>query len=155
MEFKIFANRYDWKQKELAEALQERLVIFSNRLSCDYGGIMEHLWLDLELGESSCLMFNKPAKAFRFQKKVSGASRTGLPAIPDRFNVGHYSVRPDFKVIRQNTSEQNITYIIELVYQSTEVLLVKQKKLGGFDATRFRHDFLEVCQNLDCLINTK
>jgi hypothetical protein len=103
----------------------------------------------------SAQVFGKPPKAFRFQKRVSGASRMGLPAIPDSFNVGHYSVRPDFEMIKQNTIEQSIHYIIGLVYKSTEALFPKQKKLGGFDVSSFRNDFLFACTKLGFTVNNE
>jgi hypothetical protein len=155
MKIQINANHCDSSTEKLADELRGKLSNIESQLSGQYGGTIEHLWIDLELSEMSILAFGKPPKAFRFQKKVSGSSRMGLPAIPDSFNVGHYSVRPDFEVLKQNSIEQSINYIIALVYKSTEVLLAKQKKLGGFDATTFRANFLSVCTGLGFTIDNE
>jgi len=148
MNVQIDASQSDSTTTKLAEELREAFTKIESQLSGNYGGVIEHLWIDLELSEMSVLAFGRPPKSFRFQKKVSGGSRMGLPAIPDSFNVGHYSVRPDFEVLKQSTIEQSINYIIGLVYKSTEILLSKQKKLGGFDTANFRSDFSAVCKDL-------
>ena len=41
-------------------------------------------------------------------------------------------------------------YALSLIYDSTTVLIDKQKKLGGIDATRFREDFLVACGTVGC-----
>jgi hypothetical protein len=145
MEVLINANISDTSTFKLADELRAIFTKLAEQLSGNYGGDIEHLWIDLELSEMSVQAFGKPPKPFRFQKRVAGASRMGLPEIPDLFNVGHYSVRPDFEVLKQNTIAQSISYIVGLVYKSTEVLLTKQKKLGGFDATSFRNNLFSVC----------
>lgn len=153
MEILINANICDSSTVKLAEELRREFSKIAEQLTGDYGGDIEHLWIDLELSEMSVLAFGKPPKPFRYQKRVSGAPRMGLPAIPDSFNVGHYSVRPDFEVLKQSTIEQSINYIVGLVYKSTEVLLSKQKKLGGFNASSFRDKFSSVCTGLAFNIN--
>lgn len=145
MEVLINANICDMSTIKLSEELRDVFAKIAKQVSGNYGGEIEHLWIDLELSEMSVQAFGKPPKPFRYQKRVSGASRMGLPVIPDSFNVGHYSVRPDFEVLKQNTIEQSISYIVGLVYKSTEVLLTKQKKLGGFDAASFRNNLFSVC----------
>jgi hypothetical protein len=153
MKVRINANICDSSTTKLAAELRETFAKIENKLSGNYGGVIEHLWIDIELSEMRVVVFGKPPKPFRFQKKVSGSSRMGLPAIPDSFNVGHYSIRPDFEVLKQNTIEQNVHYIVGLVYNSTEVLLAKQKKLGGFDAIGFRNNFFSVCTSTGFTIN--
>ncbi len=153
MKVLINANICDSSTVELAKELRREFSKIAEKLSGDYGGSIENLWIDLELSEMSMLAFGKPPKPFRYQKRVSGASRMGLPAVPDSYNVGHYSVRPDFEFIKKSTIEQNINYIVGLIYNSTEVLLSKQKKLGGFDATRFRGAFSSACVSLGYRIN--
>lgn len=148
MNFLINANVCDSSTVELAKELRREFSKIAEQLSGDYGGSIENLWIDLELSEMRMLAFGKPPKLFRYQKRVSGASRMRLPAVPDSYNVGHYSVRPDFEFIKKNTIEQNINYIVGLIYNSTEVLLSKQKKLGGFDATKFRDAFSSACVSL-------
>lgn len=153
MKVLINANIYDSNKVELAKELSREFSKISEQLTGDYGGTIESLWIDLELSEMSFLAFGKPPKPFRYQKRVSGASRMGVSLVPDWFNVGHYSVRPDFEIIKRNTIEQNINYIVDLIYKSTEVLLSKEKKLGGFDATAFRDIFFSVCIGLGYKIN--
>ena len=60
-------------------------------------------------------------------------------------NVGHYKVRPDFDTLLRLPLDSVVTYALSLIYESTSVLIDKQKKLGGFDAKRFRSDFLACC----------
>jgi len=155
MEVQLNANQCDSSTAKLAEELREVLSNIVEKLSGNYGGEIEHLWIDIELSEMSVQVFGKPPKAFRYQKRVSGASRMGLPAIPDSFNVGHYSVRPDFELLKKNTTEQSIHYIVGLVYKSTEALFSKQKKLGGFDVSSFRNDLLSACTKLGFTINNE
>lgn len=148
MKVQIHANEYDVSTVEISEALRVVLVKIEEQLSGNYGGIIEHLWIDLELSEMSFIAFGKPPKPFRFQRCVSGGPRMGLPAIPDSYNVGHYSVLPDFEVLKKSTIDQSVSYIINLIYSSTEVILDKQKRLGGFDAIGFRLKFTSVASNL-------
>ncbi|MDF1640282.1 hypothetical protein [Thalassolituus oleivorans] len=155
MKVLINANICDSNKVGLAKELRPEFSKIAEKLTGDYGGSIENLWIDLELSEMSILAFGKPPKPFRYQKRVSGASRMGLPAVPDYYNVGHYSVRPDFEFLKENTTEQNINYIVSLIYNSTEVLLSKQKKLGGFDATRFRDTFFSACVILGYKINNE
>ena len=70
---------------------------------------------------------------------------TGLPT-PLYENVGHYSVRPDFQELLRIPLEAVASYALGLIYASTSVLVEKQKKLGGFDADKFRQDFLASCR---------
>ena len=153
MKVLINANIYDSNKVELAKELSREFSKISEQLTGDYGGTIENLWIDLELSEMSFLAFGKPPKPFRYQKRVSGASSMGVPAVPDSFNVGHYSVRPDFEILKRNSIEKNINYIVTLIYKSTEVLLSKQKKLGGFDATAFRDAYSSVCESLGYTID--
>jgi hypothetical protein len=120
----------------------------SNRLTGEYGGLIEHLWIDLELVEGHSKTDGTPRHPFRFQKRVSGRSHFGLPATPDRFNVGHFSVRPDFALLSSLSKDLVIPYALSLIYQASEVLLDKQKKLGDFDAALFRKRLLAECQSL-------
>ena len=91
---------------------------------------------------------------FRFQKRVSGRSRFGLPPSSDKFNVGHFSVRPDFQLITQQSIEETIKYILKLIYKSLAVLVEKQKKLGGFDAELFREKYVEGCRTIGYELQT-
>jgi hypothetical protein len=148
MEVGIHANVYDRATAKVAEALHKPFDELSKRLQGQYGGAMEHLFIDLELVESHARPDGKERFPFRFQKRVSGHSRFGLPAIPDSFNVGHLSVRPDFHLLTLLSTEQVVPYVLSLIYESTSILLEKQKKLGGFDAVIFRNNFLDACRSI-------
>lgn len=107
---------------------------------------MNHLWIDFELIESHAA--GRPPWSFRFQKRVGGSSPDKLTGLPRGVyeNVGHYSVRPDFQELRSVPQKSIVSYVLSLIYASTTVLIEKQKKLGGFDAERFRSDFLTTCR---------
>jgi hypothetical protein len=70
---------------------------------------------------------------------------TGLRT-PVYENVGHYSIRPDFQYLLTLPLDQVAIYAMGLIYASTSVLIDKQKKLGGFDAPKFRKDLLLSCR---------
>lgn len=108
---------------------------------------MKHLWIDFELIESHAK--RRPPYSFRFQKKVGGSSPDKLTGLPRGVyeNVGHYSVRPDFQELRSVPQESIVGYVLSLIYTSTSVLIEKQKKLGGFDAQRFRSEFSATCRH--------
>lgn len=148
MEVGIHANMVDQSTHELARALRPVLHELKERLRGDYGGVMEHLWIDLELLRSFARPDGKPSHAFRLQKRVSGYARMGLPAIPDSFNVGHFSVRPDFARLATLPEAQAIPYLLGLIHDTSALLLEKKKRLGGFDAEKFRARFVEACASL-------
>ncbi len=150
MEVGLHANMSDQTTNHVATALYAPLKALSTLLSGEYGGIMEHLWIDVELIESHARPDGKSRFPFRFQKRVSGRSHFGLPATPDKFNVGHYSVRPDFQLITSLPAEKIVPHVLSLIYESTSVLFEKQKRLGGFDATLFRQSFLQACEGIGC-----
>jgi len=142
------ANVCDQATSHVAKALHLPFKELGRLLQGDYGGLIEHLWIDLELLESPIKADAKSLHSFRFQKRVSGYSRMGLPAIPDSYNVGHYSVKPDFHKITTLQNDALICYVVNLIYESTTVLLEKQKKLGGFNAMLFRENFVQASRSL-------
>lgn len=147
MQVSINANICDQQTRIICDNLQGPLKAISKYLSKEYGGDIEHLWIDFELNSSHAE--SQPPFAFRFQKRVSGRSKlTGID-MPVKFNVGHYSVRPDFFELLQVSDV--VAYALQLIYDSTTVLIDRQKKLGGFDALKFRLDFLKGCQKLGYL----
>lgn len=148
MEVGIHAHITDQTTSKVGAALRPVFQELSNRLKGEYGGSIEHLWIDLELIEGHSKADGRPRHPFRFQKRVSGRSHFGLPPTPDRFNVGHFSVRPDFALVSSLPTEQVIPYALSLIYRASEILLDKQKKLGGFDAVLFRKHLLAECQGL-------
>ena len=144
----IHANKVDQSTSKVADALRPALDTLSEGLSADYGGVMENLWIDLELIEAHAKPDGTPRHSFRFQKRVFGRSHFGLPPAPDSLNVGHFSVRPDFERIRSLPTDQAIAYALSLIYRSTEVLHAKSKRLGGFNADQFRLRFRDICQRM-------
>lgn len=152
MEIRFHANMCDISTSHVASAMHAPFKSLGEYLTGDYGGTMEHLWIDLELIESHARADGSCKHPFRFQKRVSGRSHFGLSPQADHFNVGHYSVRPDFAVIASLSESQLLPHAISIIYDSTVVLLDKQKKLGGFDAILFRERFVAACERLGCEI---
>jgi hypothetical protein len=146
MEVTLRANMCDLSTRRIADALHAPLKAMGRNLSKDYGGAMKHLWIDFELIESHAE--RHPPYLFRFQKKVGGSSPDKLTGLPRRVyeSVGHYSVRPDFQHLRSVPQESIVSYVLSLIYASTSVLIEKQKRLGGFDAQKFRSDFIVSCR---------
>ncbi|HXD00849.1 MAG TPA: hypothetical protein VN048_16020 [Verrucomicrobiae bacterium] len=145
MEVSINANMCDEATTRIAETLRSAFKTISKDLSQDYGGTIKHLWIDFELIQRHAE--RRSPFPFRFQKRVGGSisKLIGLP-MPVYENVGHYSVRPDFQELLRIPLESVARYALSLIYASTSVLVAKQKKLGGFDAERFRLDFLSSCK---------
>lgn len=148
MQFGIHANVYDQSTSNIAKILQPIFRELGNQLEGEYGGVMEHLWVDLELVECWSREDGKSRHPFRFQKRVSGRSRFGFPPSPDSYNVGHFSVRPDYAFLASLPTEQITPYILSLIHKNSAVLLDKKKKLGSFNAEMFRLKFLQECQAL-------
>jgi len=149
MEVSFHANICYKTTEKIAFALHSPFEIIGKELSKNYGGIMEHLWIDFELIPS------QSPWSFRFQKRVSGNSAkylTGLSS-PDKYNVGHYSVKPDFIKLLKIPPESVANYALSLIYQSTSILFDKQKILGEFDTNKFRLDFLSACKKNGFNIN--
>jgi hypothetical protein len=152
MQVGLHANMCDQATSDLASALSPVFRDLSNRLAGEYGGMMEHLWIDLELIEHHARVDGGPRHPFRFQKRVSGRSRFGLPPQPDSFNVGHFSVRPDFFRLKALSIDQAIPYVLQLIYDGTAVLIGKGKRLGGFDAPLFRTALRGACVDLGYVV---
>lgn len=151
MKLSLYANAVDSSTWDISKILHEPFNQIENDLSGDYGGIMEHLWITFELIQHYAEL--RPPHKFRFQKRVSGKGNlTGID-YPDQHNVGHYSVRPDFQLLLIMPEDKVAACALRLIYDSTSVLLEKKKKLGGFDAERFREDFLRECESHGYLIH--
>ena len=146
LKVKFHANIVDNNTKKVSDIIRKHFEDIEKNLNNDYGGNMEHLWIDLELVKS-----HKPYP-FRLQKRVEmPTSFTELYS----YNVGHYSIKPNYEKLKSLLSEEEIcTYIFELWYESTQILVDIQKKLDGFDATQFRLDFLNVCEKLGFSLKT-
>ena len=145
MEVSLNANTSDSDTERVRKVLYDVFQVIQKDITKDYGGTMQHLWIDFELIPSWAE--RRPPFRFRFQKKVGGSicRLTGLPT-PLCEHVGHYSVRPDFQKLLGLPLESVPSYALGLIYASTSVLLERQKKLGGFDAQKFRRDFLASCR---------
>jgi hypothetical protein len=145
MEVELYANVCDIATQEIAKVLRDVFNTIEKEVCRDYGGKIQNLWISFEL--STFGVERRPPFPFRFQKKVGGSisKLTGLRT-PLYENVGHYSVRPDFEELLKLPIDMVPTYALALIYMSTTVLLDKKKKLGGFDAERFRSDFLSACR---------
>ncbi len=145
MEVSINANKCDKATQQIAKILRDAFKTIEKDLCKDYGGTIQHLWIDFELIQSHAE--RRPSWPFRFQKRVGGSvfKLTGLPT-PVYENVGHYGISPDFQKLLKTPLDSVASYALSLIYESTSVLVEKQKKLGGFDAQRFRLDFLSSCR---------
>lgn len=144
----LHANMVDMNTEKIGSSLSDVFKLLCEKLSGNYGGTIEHLWIDFELIESHSKPDGKARFPFRFTKRVSGRSRYGLPSIPDDFNVGHFSVRPDFHRLLSLPNEEVITYCLNLIYNELDVLKTKEKKLGGFNSELFKNKFIDECMNL-------
>lgn len=147
MEVGIHANMCDNKTQNIMKMIQPSIRELSKKLTGEYGGLMEHLWIDIELVESHCKEDGSARFPFRFQKRVSGKAPFGLPPQPDNYNVGHFSVRPDFSYIKQLNEDEITNYFIKLVYKSLD-LLKNKKQLSGFNLDMFKNKYLETCKEL-------
>jgi hypothetical protein len=141
MKVGIHANMCDTDTQRVAASLHEPFRALGNALEADYGGVMEHLWIDLELIENNCREDGTQRYPFRFQRRVAGRSHFGLPPSDDKFNVGHYSVRPDFQVLNSLGGDEAVSYVLSLIYESTAGLSGKRKKIGEFDLALFQSKY--------------
>lgn len=141
LKVEFFANIMDESTTKVAKAICKHFEHFEKKLHNDYGGIMEYLWIDLKLVE------RYKSHPFRFQKRVSQPSSfTEFYT----YNVSHYSVRPDYEKLRVLSTDGEICeYVFDLFYNSTQILVDKQKKLEDFDALKFRLDFLSALKTIE------
>jgi hypothetical protein len=143
----ISISETDQGTEYLAEAVRPHLEVASAYMSRDYGGLMEHLWIDLEMSPGRA--DSRSTWSFRFQHRVSlarSARQWGLPApsgVDDPKNVGYFSVRPDYFKLAEIPLENVPAFLLKLVYDECSVLEKKSRRLGGFDAKSFRRDLLE------------
>jgi hypothetical protein len=144
---RISIDATDQGTEHLAEAVRPYLERASAYLSRNYGGLMEHLWIDLEMSPVRADI--RPAWSFRFQRRVSlarSAKQFGLPVLSDEVdpkNVGHFSVRPDYFKLAEVPLDNVPGFLLRLVYDEAVALEKRSRGLGGFDARSFRRDLLE------------
>lgn len=154
MKLGFHASICDESTRSLADALRPLFDKLSEQLSGEYGGPMEHLWIDVELLVGSAKPDGQPRHTFRLQKRVSGRGHFGLPAIPDRFNVGHYSVRPDFSFLATHSTEESVSHIVQLIYESLTALESKRRRVGDLDIRLLRERFVYSCKVLGVSIQS-
>ena len=144
MELSLHANVCDLATQDICHALRDPFRSVGSEVRNDYGGTMRRLWIDFELVESYA--DRREPLPFRFQRRVGGSvsKLTGLQT-PAYENVGHYSVRPDFATLLTVRLDVVASYALGVIYGSTTVLIGRRKRLGGFDADRFREDFRSAC----------
>lgn len=136
----ISIGRRDQGTEYVASLLDGPLDELSKALSKDYGGTIEHLWISVELSPSQ--PDGQKPWPFRFQKRVVPSPTAKQLGATECHNVGHYSVRIDF-LQPLPALPQLVCHVLQLVYASTDVLLAKSQRLGGFDARAFRSDFVQ------------
>lgn len=154
MKVGIYANMVDQQTDKIADALSDVFDILGEKLTGDYDGIIEHLWIDFELIESHGRPDGKPKHPFRFAKRVSGRAPFGLPPSSDLLNVGHFSVRPNFPYLLSLSKDKVVPYCLNLIYVELVVLKAKEKKLGGFNSDLFRNNFSKECETLGYSLNS-
>ncbi len=140
LEVSLHANMCEQSTQRISKILREPFEELEKKLSNDYQGCMEHLWIDIEL------VSTHSPHSFRFQKRVNIPSVWGGKNY--YYNVGHYSIAPDFEKLKTLPDESALEYILNLMYDSMEILVKKKKRLGDFNAEKFRLDFKNICAEL-------
>jgi hypothetical protein len=138
MECRISISARDQGTELIADALDPCLETLSLALSKDYGDFLEHLWIDLDLCPAHA--DDRSVWPFRFQRVVSPRGLRGLGPIKYH-NVGHYSVMPDYVHLANIPGDHVTCYLLSVIYQSTNFLTDKFRRLGDFDAELFRSEF--------------
>ena len=143
-----------WKSWEpIARQLHEPLRRMSEALQGEYGGPMENLWIVVELSPGE--MKRRRPWAFRLQKRVSGRwDQCKYLVAPDSYNVGHYSVCPDFELLMSMPEDRVVPYILGLLLDSLESLR-GLKRLKGFDLDGFRQVFISSAETLGYEIESR
>jgi hypothetical protein len=150
MQCLIGVTKVDQGIEAQADQLHPHLDRLSRRLSRDYGGHLQHLWIDVELSPSHT--DDRPAPwPFSFRKRVSGAHsarKFGLPALPDSMNVGHFSVRPDHAELAATDLQDVPAHVIRLIHRDAAVLERNSRRLGGFNALALRQDIVDYLKEI-------
>lgn len=150
MDVLIGASKSDLGTEHLAALVRPHLDELSSSLSGDYGGPVVHLWIDLELCPGDAGM--RPAFPFRLQKRVR--TPTELRSLGDEqfFNVGNYSVRPDYFELARIPLDDMPCCLMTLLYESTRSLCGK-RQLKDFDVESFLRRFAGVPAARGCTKN--
>jgi hypothetical protein len=148
MRVSIGAAETDQGMFHITEGVWPHLDRLSAALTGEYGGPMEHLWIELELvpGRAD----QREPLPFRFQKRVAPRGRDlRLLGATEQFNVGHFSVRPDFFELARISLPHVPCYLMRLVYEATRTL-EKRRQLKGFDVQAFRQRFAQYLEENAC-----
>jgi hypothetical protein len=151
MEVSIHAAKCDQGTAHILELVHPHLQKLSKSLCGEFGGPMEHLWVDLELSPGDA--DRRPPFPFRFQKRVAPSREFKALGAKEYFNVGHYGVRPDYFALAKVEPSDVVCYLMNLVFESTAILEGK-KQLRGFDVVAFRSQFAASLQSAGCAANT-
>ena len=135
MQTRFDIPRTDQGVELVTERLHEPLQTLSLLMCGDYGGDMEHLWVDMEISPSHADLRPEPWP-FRFQKRMAQGSLIDNSR-EHLNNVGHYSFRPDLLNV---PLEQVVSYALNELYESTAILERCSTRLTGFDVEKFRAD---------------
>jgi hypothetical protein len=152
MQVQISSPESDQGTHHIAETVRPHLARLSDFLAGEYGGPMEHLWVDLELIPGRADV--RGAFSFRFQKRVAPSRDLKSLGAKEQFNVGHFSVRPDYFALAQIAPEEVPCYLMRVVYDAT-MTLEKKRQLKGFDAGAFRRKFAQFLEENGCARGTR
>jgi len=160
MQVKIdaYESQGDGRIKDILNPVFEAL---SQKLSGEYGGPMEQLWIDFEILPADAEQ--RGPFSFRFQKRVA-PPRWMADAFDTKpeFNVGHYSLRVDYAALREldhylvyeeHDPKEIISYAARLLYESTQTLGGRKRALGAFDVDTFRARFIQALRELGIAID--
>ena len=150
MEVSINAAKSDQGTDLIAQHIRPQLKELSASLCGDFGGPMEHLWIDLELSPGAADL--RPPHPFRFQKRVASPRELAAFGSREYFNVGHYSVRPDYFTLAKVALPDLACHLLNLVFEST-VILEGKKQLRGFNVAGFRSQFAASLRAVGCAAN--
>lgn len=150
MNVKVSASKSDQGTEHIAEVIRPYLDELSRTLSGEYGGAMEHLWIDLELSPGDADV--RERFPFRFQKRVAAPRALSALGAKEHLNVGHFSVRPDYFDLARVPMSDVGCYLMQLIYEATTTLQ-KGKQIGDFDTQKFRDKFAAFIVEAGCAAN--
>ena len=150
MNVQIAAPKFDQGTEHVAKLIRPHLDKLSQVLSGEYGGTMDHLWIDLEL-----CPWEDDARdpwPFRFQKRVTPPRDLRELGAKVHFNVGHFSVRPDYFELAHIPMTDVVCHLMRLIYDATRTLETR-KQIGNFDVHAFRNKFADFIAEGGCAAN--
>ena len=147
MNVRINTSATDQGTDHIAPRVRAGFAALGAALSGDYGGPMQHLWIDLQLSPAAA--DRRPVATFRLQKRVVTPRELRAFGTEEFFEVGHYQVRPDYDELARVPLDEIACYLMRRVYDSTAELAGK-RQLRGFDLPRFRQRFAAVLLAQGC-----